>query len=186
MAWISHHKYFIFLNMSSLASSTSSTALSTTESSTANYINHISANTTTTTSSGGADTTCSVSPADSNSHAPTSAAKKNALLPQDQQNAKLIEQLVQQQHKATLARQQMFQDHSFRFNAAMTSGGHQQQQQPYDCNQYNNPLGNGANTLNATTAYLVQTPNGNALLIPPQTALNPTNQFIQTNPTNQG
>jgi len=37
-------------------------------------------------------------------------------------------------------------------------------------------------TLNATAAYLVQTPNGNALLIPPQTTLNPTNQFIQTNP----
>ena len=33
----------------------------------------------------------------------------------------------------------------------------------------------------ATTAYLVQTPNGSALLIPPQTALNPTNHFIQTN-----
>ena len=33
----------------------------------------------------------------------------------------------------------------------------------------------------ATTAYLVQTPSGSALLIPPQTALNPTNHFIQTN-----
>ena len=37
----------------------------------------------------------------------------------------------------------------------------------------------------ATTAYLVQTPNGSALLIPPQTALNPTNHFLQTNPTVQ-
>lgn len=37
----------------------------------------------------------------------------------------------------------------------------------------------------ATTAYLVQTPNGNALLIPPQTALNPTNHFIQTNANQQ-
>ncbi len=36
---------------------------------------------------------------------------------------------------------------------------------------------------NATAAYLVQTPNGNTLLIPPQTALNPTNQFIQTTNT---
>lgn len=36
----------------------------------------------------------------------------------------------------------------------------------------------------ATTAYLVQTPNGSALLIPPQTALNPSNHFIQT-ATNQ-
>ena len=35
----------------------------------------------------------------------------------------------------------------------------------------------------ATTAYLVQTPNGSALLIPPQTALNPTSHFLQTNAT---
>jgi hypothetical protein len=33
----------------------------------------------------------------------------------------------------------------------------------------------------ATTAYLVQTATGSALLIPPQTALNPTNHYIQTN-----
>ncbi len=45
------------------------------------------------------------------------------------------------------------------------------------------PPTNNTNTLNATAAYLVQTPSGNALLIPPQTALNPTNQFIQTTNT---
>lgn len=151
--------------MSLSASSNSSTALST-ESSTTNYINHISANTTTTTSSGGADTTCSVSPTDSKSHDIIKPKNLTSQVAQDQHNAQLIEQLVQQQHKATLARQQMFENNN-RFTTM-------------NDNQYS---GN-ANTLNATTAYLVQTPSGNALLIPPQTAMNPTNQFIQTNPTN--
>ena len=43
------------------------------------------------------------------------------------------------------------------------------------------PSSNNQGQQQATTAYLVQTPTGSALLIPPQTALNPTNHFIQTN-----
>ena len=46
---------------------------------------------------------------------------------------------------------------------------------PTDC------LATSMTTNQATTAYLVQTSNGSALLIPSQTALNPTNHFMQTN-----
>jgi hypothetical protein len=57
----------------------------------------------------------------------------------------------------------------------------QHQQQYIDLNgQMPNPPVLPAPTM-ATTAYLVQTANGSALLIPPQTPLNPTNHFIQTN-----
>jgi hypothetical protein len=56
-----------------------------------------------------------------------------------------------------------------------------QQQQYIDLNgQMPNPPVLPPPTM-ATTAYLVQTANGSALLIPPQTPLNPTNHFIQTN-----
>ena len=57
----------------------------------------------------------------------------------------------------------------------------QHQQQYIDLNgQMPNPPVLPPPTM-ATTAYLVQTANGSALLIPPQTPLNPTNHFIQTN-----
>jgi len=120
----------------------------------------------------------------------------------NENNASFIEQLIQQnQHlilnnnKFTLSRNnQMFDNtqspkphNKYLTNRFGTMNNHLQQQQQQQLCQYVDLNGQLPNPpvlpppSMATTAYLVQTPNGSALLIPPQTALNPTNHFIQTN-----
>ena len=93
---------------------------------------------------------------------------------QDSNNSPTIQskfQQQQQQHRfGTLNQQSTFGNNNNNSNCQYLDLNNQQ---------------TTSQNINATTAYLVQTPNGNALLIPPQTALNPTNHFIQTNANQQ-